>query len=370
LLISVTLLRYSMEHDRLIWRQALISLMVFLLASSVWILPLSLKYGQMTISKAASFNLTREVAPLPGQVMHLPVLTEGLLAPPDSMSASAWEAPGDVLLLTPLRPFSNKDDRSVYFQLIKRNLLTIYYFDFRRQAGIFFLLFFTGFLFVRGFRALFENKLILLLLLTLLMIYGGYSLILVHTRYVWVCTWIMLLLSAWMAQNIFQSGTHRRILQVVFACLLIIAIKRPVKEVLFTKDIDTTFFELSKACIHPIETMSIVYREEKLLYSFGQKLKNEYHLNGNIASLQNDSPVRHYYSSSLFIASFLPVHYYGQLGLSNSFEVQCRELNEHRIHYLFVWGGESWKQGEAAGYRPIIRESALGLSVYKLDLKE
>ena len=103
---------------------------VFIALSSLWILHISIKYHGFTISKAAQFNLSREVAPKPDQMMQLPVLNGPLLSPPDEYAISAWEAPGEALRLTTINPIA---DFNYYTQIIKRNLLSIWYNDFQNQ---------------------------------------------------------------------------------------------------------------------------------------------------------------------------------------------------------------------------------------------
>ena len=367
LILSSAWIRYSMYKSRLIWGFALKTILVFIALSSCWIIPLSIKNNELTLSKAASFNLSREVSPRHEQIMQIPVLSDGLHAPPDSLSASAWEAPGDVVSLTPLKPFSNSADRAFYLQLIKRNLLTIYYFDFRHQVGFFFVLLLLGFLLLNGRKRFFENKLILLLFIVFILIYAGYSLILVHTRYVWICTWIMILLSAWVVQSFSEKKFFRNLGSLCFALLVLVAIKRPLKEIFFAEDKDVSLLWVGKALFHPIDTLTIIYREDKMLHRVAQKLKADNLIVGNVASLENTSPLRHYYSASLFLSCELPVHYYGQLKAAQSYEDQIIELGKNNIRYLFVWEGESWKQAENAGNSPIFTDINSGLSIYETD---
>lgn len=361
------IIRYWPTKDRIIWKKVGLSLMIFALFSAPWIVLLSVKYNALTISKTTSFNFTQEVAPMPGEEVQLPVLTGGLIAPPDSLSASAWETPGDVVALHQLHPFSNKEDLKQWFHVIKRNVLSIYYFDFRRQAGVFFLFFLIVYFFQKGYKSLISNRLVLFLLLAMLCFYGGYSFILVHTRYIWVCTWIMLLISAWMVQEMSVKGTRMIFYPVLFIMMLLVAIKRPVKEILFGEDKEVSSLWLGKAIAHPVQTMAIMYREDKLLKSFCNKMMEEKLLSGNMASLRNDSPERNYYASSLFVASFLPLRYYGQLEKQKTIDEQLEELKKNNIQYLFSWGNESWIEGENQGVFPVIQDEKTGIRIYKIE---
>lgn len=361
------IIRYWPTKDRIIWKKTGLSLLIFALISAPWIVLLSVKYNTLTISKSTAFNFTQEVAPMPGEEVQLPVLTGGLIAPPDSLSASAWESPGDVVELHQLHPFSNEEDRNQWFRVIKRNLLSIYYFDFRRQAGVFFLFFLIVYFFHKGYRSLISNRLMLFLFLAMLCIYGGYSAILVHTRYIWVCTWIMLLMSAWMVQEMSVKGARRIFFPALFIMMLLVAMKRPVKEILFGEDKEVSALWMGKAIAHPVQTMAIMYREDKLLKSFCQKMKEENLLSGNMASLRNDSPERNYYASSLFVASFLPLRYYGQLEKQKTIDEQLEELKKNNIQFLFSWGNESWTEGENLGIFPVIEDEKTGIRIYKIE---
>lgn len=367
LFVAVTVLRLSGKYEKDVVYNSLRCFLVFILLCGGWVLALSLKYHEFTISKAAAFNMTREVAPQPGQVIQLPVLTDGLYPPPDEHSASAWESPGEVKRLTPLHPFSSREDMHYYLRVVQRNLLTIYYYDFKRQAGILFLVLLVVFVLTNGLQTFFKNKIVLLLLLCSLFIYGGYSLVLVHTRYVWACTWFLLLVSGWMLQ---EMGTNRwrRISTFVWLIItLLVAIKRPVKEILFTEDKEMPAIWIARGVLHPFETLQSVYREDRAVHLLSQKLKAENLLSGRIASLRDDSESRHYYSSTLFVTSSLGLPYYGQLDRNLSFEEQIKTLREAGISYLFVWSGETWRREGDSGVQEYLHDADTGLTIYALN---
>src|SRR5205085_1059147 len=105
----------------------ILALGTFLFISVLWILPLSLHYNQLTISKVPGFNMSRDMVPLPNRSDELPVLGKGLHTP-QANSISAWENPGDYVNHETISLFSSPSE---YFQIVKRNFLSIYYFDFR-----------------------------------------------------------------------------------------------------------------------------------------------------------------------------------------------------------------------------------------------
>src|SRR5690606_17877100 len=222
-------------HDRskarLLSINASSAAIAFLLVASPWVIAMSLKYDRFTISEAARYNLTTEVAPMPEEYVFLPVLTDGLYEPPPH-ALSPWEAPGDLVDLTPLRPWT---DPQRYMRLIERNLLSIFHYDFRRQLGALFLIAFVIALF-RAPRTLLSDRAILLPLLLFLLLNLGYALILVNTRYIWLNTFLFLLLIGKLLPFILPRHMPLRYMLLIGVTLL--AIKRPVKIMLYTKDED------------------------------------------------------------------------------------------------------------------------------------
>ncbi|MBP6333982.1 MAG: hypothetical protein KA444_00820 [Bacteroidia bacterium] len=348
--------------------QRLIAILSFSLSiSCLWIVPLSMKYDQVTISKAASFNMSKEVAPMPGQIMKLPVLNGPLLNPPDTLAISAWEAPGDYLKLNPVSPLKSPENFDYYSELIKRNFLTIWYFDFRNQIGIIFLLIFFFFLFTKGIKVILENRLVVLLFATLIAFYFGYSLILVHTRYIWICSWLMLLLSTWMLEKIAGEIKWKvKISGAIFLVLLLVAVKRPIKEILFTQDSDMPFIWLSQGILNPIVTLNITYRPDKQLHETSLALAPLLKRRNRIASLQSDDHTRHTYSSSLFIAEALSAQYFGPLSdtlLTVDAEAQ---LKQYGISVFLVWDHVSWIAENENWVEKIYVDQDLGLKVYAI----
>ncbi len=342
--------------------------LIFICISSLWIIPLSVKYGKITISEAVNFNMSKEVAPLPEKIMHLPILNGPLLRPLDTESISAWESPGDVVKLSPLAPFSSKENFNYYLRIIKRNLLTIWYFDFRNQAGIIFLVILIFFLTIRGGSVLLKNRSTLFLFSALIAFYAGYSLILVHTRYIWICTWIMLLISALMLQ-LLSGNTKWKIIfyQSLLLLLLLLAVKRPVKEILFTQDSDMQMLWYGKGITHPFETMKITYRPDEQLRQAAISLTHIPDIIGGIASLKTVEGERHEYSSSLFIADALQKQYFGPLEDTLSIDQTKMQLQKNGISLFLVWNHKEWRANNQDWVKLLFANKLLGLSVYKLN---
>lgn len=367
MLFCVVLISFFEKSNSGIVKHSILSLIIFLSISALWFIPLSIKYDHFTISEAGRFNLSKEVAPLPEKTMYLPVLNGPLLSPPDEFSISAWESPGDVLTLNRIRPLQSKEDFRYYLQIVKRNLLSIWYFDFRNQLGIVFTFLLGIFILGSILRSFKINRTIILLFLLIILFYGGYSLILVHTRYIWVCTWIMLLLSGWILERITkESKWNHDGIYFFFLLVLLLSVKRPIKEILFTKDADFPLLWIGKGISNPFGTMEIMYRPEKKLQVALNNLKQLPDFKGKIASLKAVDGERHIYSSCLFIVNEIGGQYYGPLDAHLSIDEMKTELQGFGISYLLVWQHENWKAEGQNWVKSIYTDENLGLKVFRL----
>lgn len=310
--------------------------------SLVWIILLSVKYGKFTISESAKFNFTYEVAPTPGKTVQLPVLGNGLLEPSNNHAISAWEEPASQIQLTPLDPIG---DFSYYLSIVNRNLQSIYFHDFRNQIGWVFIFFFIIYL----IRKKADDTIPLWIKISLLVIctlYFGYSLILVHERYIWICTLLFIPMIVFFIDKIFASfplsgigeiniiQATKRISEIKLILLipvLILCIKRPAKEVLMCGDRDVNALQLYHAFRSPIETMSIFYRPDIKLHDDIEKLKRIIPQNSNIASIKKTDPERDGYASTLLVAYECKSKYFGQ-----TFEVDSTFKG-----YLVSWKEEA-----------------------------
>jgi len=271
--------------QRIIWKNKdtiianLMALMiVFIFLCTPWILTLSKQQQKFSFSEAPVFNLSKEVALRENS--ELPILSIGLLKPSDNCK-SAWETPGKFVSQK-----SVEFNSSEYLPLVEKNFLTIYYYDFRHQAGLFFLILFLVYLIRRGKKEFLESRWIIILLFYILLTYVGYSLVVVHTRYVWLNTWLMVLMSAYFLERIFGIEKRFVLSNVLFLGLVLLALKRPFKEIFFITDKNYPAHWMAKAAMHPFTTLWVNYKTDATLQREISIIHTEKIIHGNIASLK------------------------------------------------------------------------------------
>ena len=240
------------------WKNVFRLYVIFFLTTFIWIATLSFHYGRFSISESARFNMSREAAPLPGRSASLPILNMGLYKPLEH-SYSAWESPGEYVGNQKITLLNSSSE---YLEIVKRNLLTIYYFDFSHQIGIIFLLMLLLFIITKGGNAFFKERWILFFMLFIILLYGGYSLILVHSRYTWINNLLMLILTVYFIECIFNKKTLKGISTMAIFFILLLSVKRPIKEILFSSDSNFPVFWIFNSLKQPFYTMKIFYRTD------------------------------------------------------------------------------------------------------------
>lgn len=327
----------------------------FIFISAIWIYLLSDKYGHFTISETVSFNLSREVASAPEKVNTLPVLSGGLYAPVNATAVNAWEDPGLAVKVHALQPFTSGKDLTMYISVLKRNLLSICYFDFRRQAGFGFFLLLIVYLFLGKRNKTLIEDYFFSLIICLALVYGGYALILVHQRYIWVCTLVMLILSGFMIEALFSKNNFQLYLsRTLFLFLLFIAVKRPVKEILFAGDRSMSAKTLITAAMHPLQTIEETYSVDQDLNVSGNR---NYAGLVHFASINAPGFPRDIYTQSSLLALHSGAKYYGHADLRDT--VMMGKAEHLNLDHVLTFTredveGKKWKM-EMLDWNPVKR---------------
>ena len=148
-------------------------------------------------------------------------------------------------------------------------------------------------------------------LITILLYTGGYELLHIETRFLWIDAILLLLLCANYAYNIHfdfvRNATLRR-----FIFLII-------------------FFSF---CLYPIMQLIIHVNQDRDIYLTAKQLQTVYHLKGNLASNDDGSDG---WDLTLFYTYFLDSKYYGAIQKQITDEELYREIGKYHIDYFFMW---------------------------------
>lgn len=333
--VVIASLFFHHRHSTIRWKTVAVSLSVFSAIAALWITAISNKYDHFTISEAARFNNTREVAPLPGQLVRLPVLyTNGILPPVGAHALSASEEPMQALTLTPLQGFNNYEDRQYRWRVMERNILSIWYFDFRRQLGLIVLLFLVFVFIVRKEALSVSDPQLFYPAAFISLTYLGYALILYHARYSWICTPLFLLLITRISDKLIHSEKKSIRVPVLlfFSAAILITMKRPVKELLLEKDKDVSAASLVASISRPLATMDSTYSPDKAIAVTAEVLRK---LDGSFASRYSDVWERPPYYACLAVAERSGQRYFGQLDDTQPGALDS--LRHFGVSYFLVW---------------------------------
>jgi hypothetical protein len=167
-------------------RNACCALLVFCLIAGTWIGLLSAKYGKFTWSTSGRYNLNK-LAP-PAAQNRLPRISP----PPNETAISAWEDPS-YLETARWSPFHSRRDFAYYAWRVVQNaheILTALL-EFSSLSGAILVLIVLLLLDRETLRTVPDKT--LYPLVTLVVFCAGYMLVLVETRYLWFCCFLLLL---------------------------------------------------------------------------------------------------------------------------------------------------------------------------------
>ena len=320
----------------------LAGLAVFALLSGAWIGIISHKYGRLLINSSSKVNWSYLRPGSPGQ----PVLTEGFLPPPNKAAISAWEDP-TLIPVTEWSPLRSSRDFSYYLGLVKTNVINLY-----RSLADFFplaplvLLGGAGFAIFRGLgrRASPRAVRIGMLTLTLALYSGGYALILIEERYIWLDWYLLLLILGGLIAAIPWTKRKkmwgRAVLAVVlFGAFLVLPFR---------------FFGQSQTISASDTRISAVE-----IHEMAKILKSRFGIEGATASNTN-------WNEMLFITTFNHGQFYGVMKATwTSAELESALLR-NRIRYFFLWRGGDPLFDFLDGYIELTHGEIPGLRVFLL----
>lgn len=298
---------YFFEMDDLkknnVKKNFILGLTVFLAISGIWIGLISDKYGQITIGTSGTYNLA-VVGP---ESNGTPSEYQGLIVPPNKYAVSAWEDPS-YFKLKSWNPLSSIKSFLFEINLFLKNLIkTLSIFVFFSVLSLLILLVAMIFCFKYNKNEVSKRNL-QYLLITIIIYAGGYSLIFVEERYLWVTSILIFLLGVILLEILYNERRIKMGIRNLLLLFLIISfISMPISLLFISINTDNDFHDLSKI------------------------LKYEYNVHGNIASNGE-------YIITLGLTYYIGGMYYGQTKKDMGVNELESVLKRNNIDYYFVWG--------------------------------
>lgn len=310
---------------------------VFAVISGVWIGLISNKYGELTFGTSGK---TTYGAAAGGGRGSLGVYTEGFLEPPNATAINIWEDPS-YLKTPPREPLGTAVFIEEQLKITAGNTQAIgsIFMDFSILSiaiGIAYLLFW-----LRRFNKTIVRTIpaeVLYPTIATVLFSGGYSLIWVQARYLWVVCIMLMLMGGYVLSRLFENKFFTKTRQ---AALLVI-------------------FFLSFA-VPALKELEAYANRGKGIYSLSEVLKSRIGQGQKIASNTN-------WPSTLYLAYYLGCKYYGVPKENITGAMLNSDLGKYGIDYFFAWGGTAGDYRLLSNYKEITGGGIPGLQIY--DLKK
>lgn len=308
-----------------ILKNLVLGAVVFLFVSGFWIGAISEKYGKLTISTAGEHN---QAFMGPEYSAH-PVFYTGLYKPPNNSSTSIWDDPSYIKMVH-WSPFDSVDSFNYQLKRIWKNIIytTVIIESFFHVA---FLILISIIVFILRYAKKCVKDKFIYLLITMGIYISGYLLIIPEWRYLWPIFILLVVSAFYLVDILFKNRSINRIFRNILLIILIFSVTaEPIYETVLFSDASNSIYDLSNI------------------------LKNEYGIQGNIASNE-------WGGKSLIISYYLGAKYYGKTKSKNSIDLM-KELDENNIDYYFLWNGEEYFR--LSGYKEITEGKIIGLKIY------
>jgi hypothetical protein len=303
----------------------------FAVVSGVWIGLLTDKYGGFTFGAGKS-ALSWETTP---GVRGAAVLWQGFVKPPNETAVSAWEDP--FYLETPsYNPLESWSNFAHQLKVVAGNIHIVanIFMDFSVLSiaiAIAYLLFW-----LRKFKRVAMPAEVLYPTITIALFAGGYSLVLVLARYLWVLCLMSMLMGGYVLGRLFQNNFFTKTRRAALLIILLLSFVVPASL-----------------------TLKRLANIGSGIYALSRALQNGIAPDYNIASNGN-------WGDSLYIAYHLGCRYYGVNKQNISKAELGEQLKKYGIDYYLVWGTGAGDFGFLSDYREITGGRLRGLKIYGL----
>ena len=318
------------KKQRKIFKNLILGLTIFFIISGAWITLISDKYGKPTFGTAGDYNHELVGPQSHGHFLYY----SGLIEPSNEFAVSAWEDPS-YLKMKPWDALGSWDNFKYQITLILDNVVKIS--SIFEVASLFsIIIFITSIIVVlkSNIKKASKNKLIYLIT-TILIYAGGYSLIFIEPRYLWLINILLLIMGVYLLNLLFEIGSLKSNIKNILLVLLILSF-----------------------VINPVNALILNLNIGKDSYSLSESLKNTYGVHGNLAS--NDE-----WRVSDYIAYYTCSKYYGQTK-KESYSDLKKELKNNDIDYYFVWGDSDQNNNLSHDFKEVTNGTFNLLRVYSV----
>ena len=292
------------------------AVLVFALLCVPWTAALSLKYGKITTGTASKLNIYLHG---PQADLGQPQAYVGLLPPPNPTAIFTWEDPSNNPYIL-WSPFQSAWDFRYWLDIV-RNVLKEFWRILNEWSVLSWPILALGALaavieFFRKKRpGVFSAG-----IATVVLYSSGYAALFVQDRYILLDFVLIVLLGAVFLQAAFKT----RVLSAPILRGGIIALFALTFLILPNKFLPRHFHNRTRFIVDPNGY------SDMQIYQMSQILDRNFHLRGRIASNTN-------IGTTLFIAYYLDLHYYGQRGAFQTVEELEASLAKYKIDYFFLW---------------------------------
>jgi hypothetical protein len=298
-------------------RNSLCGLLVFAVISGTWTALLSAKYGRLTYSTSGPFNLSLLD---PARARTPPV--SNLTPPPNDTAITAWEDPCFRSIPT-WNPFQSRRDLAHYAKEIVQNLheTLMILLEFSAFSGAI-LAAYVLWLCHRGTLQSHPGRLFYPLI-TAVLFCGGYNLVLIERRYLWLCCVLLLLMGAYLFDRLTEHAFFTKARR---GCLLT--------------------FLVASFSFTPLYNLAYCRNGGTGPYVAAEGLRSHIGHGEHMASdsAQDDSSL---------IAFHLGARYYGTRKWNGSIADCLTDLEHHGIQHFLIWEASPSEAPSLPGYTRI-----------------
>ncbi|MCK4653836.1 MAG: hypothetical protein KAU01_05285 [Candidatus Cloacimonetes bacterium] len=322
-------LRIKNKHNRdRILSNFISGIVVFFLISTCWISIISNKYGQLTIGTAGSYNHAK-IGP---QSLGSPIHYMGLLDPPNNTAISISEDPSYLKIQSWSIFNSVSSFKHQIKNILKNTYRIISILNEFSLLSLALLSMAVVYLLEKGKRIFTDN--IFFLVVSLVVLFSGYALVLVTSRYIWLSNILILIIGAKLLDLLFQRTLFKQISKIILIVIFVVSF-----------------------LVGPLICLYCNFDTGKDIFNLNSKI-SYLNINGRIASNGE-------WSKSLYLSFYNGWQYFGEKGKLTELELET-ELENKMINYFFVWKPSEEKINFVERYEEVTDGKMDEFRIYKL----